>query len=286
MKIKFTGERMIPEINLGATFYFEHLNRYNFANQFVTGKNVVDVACGVGYGSYLLATSGAKSVFGIDISKKAIKYAQSKYRAKNLKFKVLDAFKLDLARNSIDVAISFEFIEHITNQDGFLQEVLKIMKRDGILVISTPNKITYPSGNKFHKKELDLKDFKVLLNKYFKNVVVLNQSFLFTNFITNSEPTNYKNTSIIVEEIFYDHFNENTQYYVAVCTNGMVPKIKQSQFITDNVDGLDISSGAQVLGKRVADLNEELRVSKKRLERITSSRAYKIWRYFSNKDVK
>lgn len=277
---------MIPEINLGATFYFEHLNRYNFANQFVTGKNVVDVACGVGYGSYLLATSGAKSVFGIDISKKAIKYAQSKYRAKNLKFKVLDAFKLDLARNSIDVAISFEFIEHITNQDGFLQEVLKIMKRDGILVISTPNKITYPSGNKFHKKELDLKDFKVLLNKYFKNVVVLNQSFLFTNFITNSEPTNYKNTSIIVEEIFYDHFNENTQYYVAVCTNGMVPKIKQSQFITDNVDGLDISSGAQVLGKRVADLNEELRVSKKRLERITSSRAYKIWRYFSNKDVK
>jgi 2-polyprenyl-3-methyl-5-hydroxy-6-metoxy-1,4-benzoquinol methylase len=61
-----------------AEIHYEHLYRYYFALHFVKDKKVLDLACGEGYGSYILSKS-AEYVTGLDIDEKTIKHASCKY---------------------------------------------------------------------------------------------------------------------------------------------------------------------------------------------------------------
>jgi 2-polyprenyl-3-methyl-5-hydroxy-6-metoxy-1,4-benzoquinol methylase len=83
--IDVTGERML----LGAYPGFverEHLERYRYAEQFVAGKDVLDVACGTGYGSAILARAGARSVTGLDVSPEAVQFADQNYASATVRF--------------------------------------------------------------------------------------------------------------------------------------------------------------------------------------------------------
>jgi ubiquinone/menaquinone biosynthesis C-methylase UbiE len=176
--LKWTGERYLPWIESGAIHY-EHLHRYAFARQFVKDKNVIDLACGEGYGTALLA-EGAAHVVGIDIDEKAIKHASSRYVKDNLEFIQGSITNIPIADdNKFDVAVCFEAIEHITKHENLLSEVKRVLRDDGLLIISTPNKAVYTDApdvhNPFHLKELYLDQFEGLLNRYFNNVRVLGQ---------------------------------------------------------------------------------------------------------------
>lgn len=170
---KQSGERIFPSRTLG---FAQHLARYEFSKQFVKGKIVLDIACGAGYGSALLAET-AKKVYGVDICEDVITYARQEYKNRDIAFLKGDARNIPILSNSIDVAVSFETLEHITEQDIFLSEIKRVLKKKGILIISTPNKESYGKiNNQFHKKELNKKEFSRLLNKYFKNSVTFNQN--------------------------------------------------------------------------------------------------------------
>jgi len=168
-KLEFTGERLIPELNKGQAFFYEHLVRYLFSSQFVRNKIVLDVGCGSGYGSYILARQGgANKIFAVDISQDAIEYAKSRYKHRNIDFKVDDAEELKTISNKIvDILVAFELIEHLNDQDKFLGQVKRVLKKSGLFIVSTPNKYTYPDGNPFHTKELYPEEFYRLLKKYF-----------------------------------------------------------------------------------------------------------------------
>jgi len=87
--LEWTGERYLPFVDtkiLGAEIHYEHLHRYYFASKFVEGKRVLDLACGEGYGSYILSKS-AEHVVGVDIDELTIKHASCKYIRDNLEFK-------------------------------------------------------------------------------------------------------------------------------------------------------------------------------------------------------
>lgn len=120
--MKFTGERFILEQAVG-DITIEHMQRYEIASNLVEGKNVLDAACGEGYGSYILSKK-AKNVMGIDISSEAIEYASEEYKNKNLKYICASIEKLPLEDNSIDIIISFETIEHVNEdvQKNFCQK--------------------------------------------------------------------------------------------------------------------------------------------------------------------
>src|SRR4029453_6994984 len=101
---------------------------------------VLDAACGVGYGSYILANSGAHWVTGIDVSEDAISYAKKHYAQSNVTFKKCDAEQLSLLGEVFDIVISFETIEHLNQPRKFIQEVHRSLKRGGLFICSTPNK--------------------------------------------------------------------------------------------------------------------------------------------------
>jgi ubiquinone/menaquinone biosynthesis C-methylase UbiE len=166
----WTGERL-------ETFIFnentlEHLHRYAVASSYIKNKIVLDIASGEGYGSNLLAQKAAK-VIGVDIDEASITLAESKYKASNLEFRVGRADAIPLENSSVEVVVSFETLEHHDKHDEMMNEVKRVLKPGGILIISTPEKKYYTDkknyNNPFHVKELYLNEFKSLLNSHFSN---------------------------------------------------------------------------------------------------------------------
>jgi len=154
--LAFTGERFVPGVK--GEIWVEHWHRYHFAKRWVEGKRVLDVACGEGYGSALLARSAAQ-VTGVDVSEEAIAHARAAYgRLANVRFERASCTELPLADASVDVAVTFETIEHIAEQEAFLGELTRVLAPEGVLVLSCPNRAEYTDRrgfeNPFHVKEL------------------------------------------------------------------------------------------------------------------------------------
>src|SRR5215475_649778 len=151
--LEWTGERFLPWIK-ESTIAYEHLHRYAYASTLVKKKRVLDLACGEGYGSNLLA-SAAASVVGIDIDANVISHASEKYRRENLRFLTGSITAVPIQENHcFDVIVCFEAIEHIENKDGLLAETKRLLAPEGVLIVSTPNKPIYdgesPEKNPFH----------------------------------------------------------------------------------------------------------------------------------------
>src|SRR3989344_2617788 len=144
------GERMVPETQRDELIYAEHITRYLFAKQFVAKARVLDIACGAGYGSYTFATAGASKIIGIDRSPEAIAYAQKQYPHERISFHVGNAEMIPLEAESIDVAVSFETIEHLHHPQRFIQELSRVLTEKGILILSTPNGPVAPEDNHYH----------------------------------------------------------------------------------------------------------------------------------------
>lgn len=162
--LALTGERMHPEYQWGDRTMREHYARYFLATQLVgDDARVLDIACGEGYGSELLMRSAnCVEVLGVDLSPEAVNHARMKYRpvagAAGLygpTYEVGDIQALDPNwSSSFDLVVSFETIEHVAETERALKELRRVLKPDGYLVISTPNKGVYPAGNPFHLREL------------------------------------------------------------------------------------------------------------------------------------
>jgi SAM-dependent methyltransferase len=165
--LEFTGERFVPGI--AGEIAHEHWHRYAFARRYVAGKRVLDVACGEGYGSALLAGVAGR-VTGIDIDAGAVAHARQTYAAlANVRFTEGSAASLPLADASVDAVVSFETIEHLprADQPRMLAEVARVLAADGVLVMSAPNPVEYSAArnyhNPFHQHEPDRAELAALL---------------------------------------------------------------------------------------------------------------------------
>ena len=142
---------------------------------------MLDGACGAGYGSALLATR-ARRVLGVDRSEEAIAYARARYAAPNLEFAVGDLLALDVADGSFGVVCAFETIEHVDDQERYLAEVRRVLRRDGVYLVSTPQveRTTEAPDNPFHRVEYSRADFEALLRRHFGTVSLYGQRRLQT----------------------------------------------------------------------------------------------------------
>ena len=150
------------ELSVISITTFEHVNRYIFASNFVNNKIVLDAACGTGYGSNYLSNY-ATTVYGIDIDNDTIETNKRIYNKNNLIFSCGSIYHLPYEDNMFDVIISFETIEHVDDGDKVLSEFKRVLKSDGILIISTPNKqisLDNKIINPFHKMNISKMNFK------------------------------------------------------------------------------------------------------------------------------
>ncbi|MFH1278942.1 MAG: class I SAM-dependent methyltransferase [Candidatus Eisenbacteria bacterium] len=179
--MEFTGERLVPTAEGWDDLFLEHAARYAFAAPLARGARVLDAACGCGYGSYHLARSGAASVTGVDLSGEAIAYARERFRHDGLAFAVGDVTAPSFAAASFDRAVAFEVFEHLEDPERFLDEMIRVLDPEGVLLVSTPNAATYGAGgpdgkNPFHIREYGAGEFLALLEPRFRSVRLWTQA--------------------------------------------------------------------------------------------------------------
>ena len=206
--MKNTGEQLIPGIS-SKRLLDEHVLRYDFAKTYIAGKDVLDIACGTGYGSYELSKV-VRSVVGADISKESVDFANQNYVSSNLRYVMDDATKLkNIEDNIFDIVVSFETIEHLDKQgrSDYLKNISNVLKPGGIFILSTPNKkLTSPFSkhplNKFHAIEFT-KDLLVdEISVFFEIKKMYGQRFIKSIFVTKTVWYLVK----IIEKIFRHDF--------------------------------------------------------------------------------
>jgi 2-polyprenyl-3-methyl-5-hydroxy-6-metoxy-1,4-benzoquinol methylase len=150
-----SSERQLLEEK--SPWWGEHIHRYETVIKRLQGTEyVLDIACGTGFGSDLLAEKASR-VIGGDIDAHTIEKNKSIWNRTNLDFQKLDATQLPFEEDTFDVLISFETIEHSTQYEAMLSEFKRVTKKGGLLFISTPNiYMNSPTGmvtNPFHTQE-------------------------------------------------------------------------------------------------------------------------------------
>ncbi|MCZ6634532.1 MAG: methyltransferase domain-containing protein, partial [bacterium] len=171
------GEDRVTPGDARSEIYLHHAKRYVFARQFCAGKQVVDLGAGTGYGTRMLGRD-AKCVVGLDLCAEAQQFAQKMFGKENVRRLASDVRSVGLQDDQFDVAVCFEAIEHIVEHEALLHEVRRLLRPDGIFVVSTPNKKIYDlpqNANPYHVGMLELDDFRDLLSPHFGDVVVYGQ---------------------------------------------------------------------------------------------------------------
>jgi SAM-dependent methyltransferase len=169
----YTGERAVPHAFLGVTIA-QGTAAYQFVAQQVVGKRVLDVACGEGYGTLVLAEH-AQEVVGIDRDPVVVQRAAERYQRPNLSFQCVDADSLlqMFGPRSFDAVCAFQFIEHRKDQEGFLRLLARVSRPGGLVVASTPNRRVFPSYNPYHVREFDCVEFQTLCASVFPDVKIV-----------------------------------------------------------------------------------------------------------------
>lgn len=168
-------ERLVPETadpgNLA-----HHLKRYHFALPYCDGKTVVDLGAGVGYGARIIAPASTRT-YGIDYDPTVVSHAKAQYGCADLHFVVGDATCLPVKSRSVDVVVCFEVIEHVARHEALLVEACRVLKEDGVFLVSTPNaatvalfRRTFAVSNPAHVSEVDLNVFREELRRHFSEV--------------------------------------------------------------------------------------------------------------------
>lgn len=160
--------------------YANYIGRYHFASRFIgPGARVLDLACGRGYGSAHLAEAPDRLVVGLDRSAEAADYGRKQYASSRLRFMCADATAIPIRSEMLDAVVAMEMIEHIDDDKGVLAEVWRVLKRSGLLLVSTPNKLVTGIGEKpsnpFHVREYTPDEFRALLGGVFREVSLYGQ---------------------------------------------------------------------------------------------------------------
>ncbi|MDM0077387.1 glycoside hydrolase family 99-like domain-containing protein [Variovorax sp. J2P1-59] len=231
----FTGERFVPHVE--GDIQLEHMHRYLAARRLVTGKRVLDIASGEGYGSAILAECAA-TVIGVDIDEPSVRHAQSAYRRSNLSFVQGDATAVPVEDSSIDVIVSFETIEHLKGHRQMMAEFKRVLVPGGILVLSSPDRHEYSDvpgfHNPYHVRELYLSELQALLSEHFRDHTIYGQRVLSASVIapTREKPATFigfrdDESGSAIEGIGLP----NPVYFVAVASDGPLPDLPAGIFV-------------------------------------------------------
>ena len=175
--LELTGERTLPDVPAENYWYRRHLAVYEWIGARVIGRRVIDMACGEGYGSEVLAR-GAAAVVGVDANPDAHEHARLRYTRQNL------SFERGMVENhgelgSYDAVVFLQTIEHVQDPTAVLRHFRSLLAPGGVVYVTTPNVLTLAppgaakSGNPWHIKEYRAPEFEQLCRGVFGQVRML-----------------------------------------------------------------------------------------------------------------
>ena len=164
-----TGERTLPGIPEENYWFRRHEAAYLALRPFAAGAVVLEAGCGEGYGGALLAAT-ANKVIAVDTDQQAAAHAAACYRTVDVAR--ADLHRLPLADGSVEVVSCMQVVEHLKDQEGFLAECARVLRPAGVLLLTTPNRLTFSPGretplNPFHTRELAPAELRELLDEHF-----------------------------------------------------------------------------------------------------------------------
>jgi 2-polyprenyl-3-methyl-5-hydroxy-6-metoxy-1,4-benzoquinol methylase len=175
--LELTGERTLPDVPAENYWFRRHLAVYEWIGAQVPGLEVLDMACGEGYGAHELSRSAAR-VLGVDANPEAHEHARLRYARPNLSFErgMVETYG---AESSWDAVVFLQTIEHVQDPAAVLSHFRSILAPGGAVYVSTPNLLTLAppgaakSDNPWHLKEYRAEEFRALCESVFDDVEVL-----------------------------------------------------------------------------------------------------------------
>ncbi len=163
--LMLTGERTIPGLDIENYWFRRHEVVYQRLAARCAGADVLEAGCGEGYGADLIA-GVARRVVAVDYDEATVAHVRSRYPRVDVMRANLA--KLPLPDASMDVVVNFQVIEHLWDQPQFVAECARVLRPGGLLMVSTPNRITFSPGrdtpiNPFHTRELNADELTALL---------------------------------------------------------------------------------------------------------------------------
>lgn len=268
--LPFTGERFTPECV--REIWYEHWHRYAFVLSLARGKRVLDAACGEGYGSALLARV-ADDVTGIDLDEATIAHAATRYAGvPRLRLRQGSVTAIEADDAAFDLIVSFETIEHLLEQERMLDEFRRVLKPDGLLVISSPDREAYNADavepNPYHVRELDREEFLALLRSRFPAVQLYGQKLAFHSMLWRIDSHGGQAQSMLLNPdglAIREGYDSGPVYHLAICAGdpGQLPGLPELSLFADEQASVYSHYNAEIdrlirADHRIIELEREL----------------------------
>lgn len=164
---------------------YQQSTRYSWVTSFTNNKRVLEVGCGGGAGCNEILSAGASEVTGVDVDREAVLFAQERFDSPHMKFDVVQDSKLPAPDASFDVVIALETIEHVEDDRPFVEELARVLRSGGTLLLSTPNRLITNPGttitdrpvNPLHVREYTKQELGELLPDSFEPPEWYGQTF-------------------------------------------------------------------------------------------------------------
>jgi GT2 family glycosyltransferase/SAM-dependent methyltransferase len=271
--IEWTGERCVPW-GPDVQVVYEHFLRYRWAAEIVSGRRVLDLASGEGFGAAILAES-AESVVGVDIDEQTVEHSRLNYDGPAIDFQVGDARDLSgFEAASFGAVVAFEMIEHVDEHARVLDEITRVLEPGGLLILSTPNRRAYSDAigqnNPFHLHELSLHELVALLSERFAHHRLWGQRTITgstLSSLTGAPPDRDRGEAAQGEPglFFLERTGEEWSfanglsplYLVGLASSAPLPDVATSTTLADCGIGLVRAAEAKAQRQRAALLAEE-----------------------------
>jgi ubiquinone/menaquinone biosynthesis C-methylase UbiE len=273
----------------------ENIHRYIATAPLCAGKVVLDIACGGGYGSFLLSQT-ATHVYGVDIDAMTVAGAFRGYKRGNLEFHLGSCAEIPLPDNSVDRIVSFDTLEHFADHQAFLWEALRVLTPEGIMIVSTPDRGLArqddAKAGERHPGELTEQEFRDFLGAGFQHVDIHRQGAGFYSWLWPADHPSgadadhlrlFARREKASEHIGYSSSPRQGSEMIALCSNGTAPPAIMSLF-----EGDGWPSGSPTLEARIAEregtiaaLGREIAEMRKRIEELTRDHSEAIPNSFS-----
>lgn len=168
------SERFVPDQDAGRLIEVEHLARYRWAMPAAPDRAVLDAGCGTAYGTKLLAQAGAREVVGVDLVSTVLD-AVRPTMPENVRLEQGDLRQLPLEDDAFELIVCFEVIEHFEDPFTVLDELVRVLAPQGLLLISSPNRGVYPANNPHHLHEFRPEELQAELSARLANVQLVRQ---------------------------------------------------------------------------------------------------------------